>query len=148
MNIYDQLMDLFAKNEVSAMALFTAYIDHQPGYEMFCSELPVEWFDYLKHELNTKDELLNALRESVVLSIGVETFLEKACESFGMWCLLLKGTERILGDQLMRDLMFGDDVYFVEGMYSLWSKGVLSEANWTVSVETWGRNSVLSGVEL
>lgn len=148
MNIYDQLMELFEKDEVSAMALFTAYIDYQPGYETFCSELPVEWFAYLKHELNTKDDMMYALRKSVVLSMGVETFLEKACESFRMWCLLLGGTERILRDQSMRDRLFSDDIYFVEGMYSLWSKGVLSEANWTVSVETWGKNSLLSGLPL
>ena len=59
MNIYDQLMDLFAKDDVSAMALFTAYIDYQSGYETFCSNLPVEWFDYLKHELRINNDLQN-----------------------------------------------------------------------------------------
>ena len=148
MNIYDQLMDLFLKDEMSAMAMFTAYIDHLPGYETFCDELPVEWFNYLKHELRMKDDLQNAFRESAVLSMGVETFLEKACESFRMWCLLLGGTERILRDQSMRDRLFSDDIYFVEGMYSLWNKGLLNEKNWRASVEEWGKNSVLSGVVL
>lgn len=148
MNIYDQLMDLLGKDEVSAMALFTAYIDHLPGYEMFCGGLPVEWFDYLKHELRMKDDLQNAFRESAVLSMGVETFLEKACASFEMWRHLLDGTEKILDDQLMRDGLFNDDRYFVEGMYSLWNKGLLNEKNWRASVEEWGKNSVLSGVVL
>ena len=148
MNIYDQLMDLFWKDEVSSMALFTAYIDHLPGYETFCGELPVEWFDYLKHELHMKDDLQKAFRDSAVLSRGVETFLEKACESFEMWCLLLEGTKKILNDLLMRDCLFSDDSYFVEGLYSLWSKDMLSKVNWIASVETWGKNSLLSGAAL
>lgn len=148
MNIYNQLMDQFLKDEVSAMALFTAYIDHQPGYETFCGELPVKWFDYLKHELHIKDDLQKAFRESVVLSMGVETFLEKACGSFELWCLLVEGTEKILNDPLIRDCLFSDDICFVETLYSLWGKGVLNEENWIASVETWGKNSVLSGAVL
>lgn len=130
------------------MALFTAYIDHQFGFEIFCGEITMEWFAFLKNELHIKDDLQKAFRESVVLNLGVETFLEKACESFEMWCLLLEGTEKILNDLLMRDCLFSDDVYFVEGLYSLWRKGVLSEVNWIASVETLGKNSLLSGVAL
>ena len=127
------------------MAMFTAYIDHLPGYETFCDELPVEWFNYLKHELHINKDLHKAFRDSVLLDIGLETFLEKACESFVMWCLLLEGTKKILNDPLLRGRLFSDDIYFVEGLYLLWSKGMLSEVNWIASVETWGKNSILSG---
>ena len=128
------------------MALFTAYIDYQPGYETFCREIPLKWFDLLKSKLKKSADFQEALRESLVISRGVATFLEKAATSYDMWCRLLEGTKIILTDPLMRESLFDEDVYFIEGMYSLWCEGMLTERNWNASVEKWGRNSILSGI--
>lgn len=146
MSIYDQIIELFWEDEVSTMALFTAYIDCQLGYETFCRELPMEWFDMLKSKLKESADFQEALRESVLISRGVATFLEKSVTSYDMWCRLLEGTKMILTDPLMRESLFDDDVYFIEGMYSRWCEGMLSEGNWDASVEKWGKNSILSGI--
>lgn len=149
MNICDivtPIMDSFIDDELATMALFTAYIDNQIGYEIFCNKLPVKLFNSLKKHLRNAEWLRSAYLASAAFDCGVETYLEKTFEDYGMWCLFLEGTKTIINDPRMIQRLFADDRYFVEGMYSLWCRGMLSEDNWSATVKEFGRNSVLSRV--
>ena len=133
MTIYDMVMpvlQLMANSETAMMALFTAYIDDYLGFEIFCSNLPHEFFNLLRDDLRKADGLCDALRDSKILEQGVEAYISRSFEDYHMWYHFLDGTAKILTDSELADMLASDDRCVAESLLALWEKGEINEENW------------------
>ena len=124
------LLQIVANGETVMMALFTAYIDDYLGFEIFCSDFPMELFNLLRKNLQHSEDLRKALMDSGILEQGVNTYIGRTYEDYHMWYHFLDGTYAILKDTQLVKLLSADDRYVVEGLFNLWQKGEINEACW------------------
>ena len=130
MNLYEifmPMLQLVANGETVMMALFTAYIDDYLGFEIFCSNFPMEFFNLLRKNLQNSEDLRNALMDSGVLEQGLNAYIGRTYEDFDMWYHFLDGTSVILKDPQLIKLLSAEDRYVVEGLFNLWQKGEINE---------------------
>lgn len=129
------VLQLIANVETAMMALFTAYIDDYLGFEIFCSNLPVEFFEILRDYMRESDELQRAVRDTSILKEGSMNYLHKAFEDYDMCYHFLDGTDTILMDPRLAGLLPNVDRYVAEGLFHLWKKGKLDEDSWNTAYE-------------
>ena len=138
MNLYEMalpIMKLMAMGETATMAIFTAYIDDVLGFEIFCSNLPVEFFEILRDDLRESDELQRAVRDTSILKEGSMNYLNKAFEDYDMWYHFLDGTDTILRDPQLAGLLPNVDRHVAEGLFRLWQNGKLDVDSWDTAFE-------------
>lgn len=124
------LLQIVANGETVMMALFTAHIDDYLGFEIFCSNFPMEFFNLLRKNLQNSEDLRNALMDSGILEQGVNAYISRTYEDYHMWYHLLDGTYEILKNPQLVQLLSAGDRYVVEGLFNLWQKGEINENSW------------------
>ena len=133
MKLYDQVMpvlQLIENSETATLALFTAYINDQLGYEIFCGDLSPELFDVLQDDIKDYQELRDALNDSGIIQQGAEIYIDKAFEDCNMLYHFMDGVSTILNDQTVLNFVSDDDRHMLECIFELWREGTICEKNW------------------
>ena len=133
MKLYETAMlvlQMIASGEVTTMALFTAYINDELGYEIFCGDLPRDLFHMLQARIKYSRDLRDALKDSGILQQGAEIYVEKAFEDCSMLYHFMDGASTILNDPILADTLSDDDRNMLAGMLKRWLDGTINEENW------------------
>lgn len=133
MNIYDMAMPVLqfiAKGEEALMALFTAYIGDELGYEIFCGDLPLDLFHMLRGNIKDSRDLRDALKDSGVLQKGIEMYIDKAFEDCHMLYHFMDGESTILNDPILSSFLSNDDRHILEDLFKHWDDGTICDENW------------------
>ena len=133
MKLYDitmPVLQMLANGEMATMALFTAYIDDYLGYDIFCSELPVELLYMLQKNIKESQELRDALKDSGVLKQGLKIYIDKAFEDCNMLYHFMDGESTILNDPVLYGLLSNGDRRILEDMFKSWDDGTICDENW------------------
>lgn len=133
MTIYDMVMpvlQLIANGDMATMALFTAYINDDLGYEIFCGNLPFDLFRMLQGDIKDSQDLRDALKDSGVLQKGLEIYIDKAFEDCHMLYHFMDGESTILKDPILSGFLSNDDCHILEDMFKLWDDGTICDENW------------------
>lgn len=133
MNIYDMAMPVLqfiAKGEEALMALFTAYIGDELGYEIFCGYLPLDLFHMLRGNIKDSRDLRDALKDSGVLQKGIEMYIDKAFEDCHMLYHFMDGESTILNDPILSSFLSNDDRHILEDLFKHWDDGTICGENW------------------
>lgn len=133
MKLYETAMlvlQLIASDEVTTMALFTAYINDELGYDIFCGELPLDLFRMLQGNIKDSLALRDALKNSGVLQQGIEIYIDRAFDDCHMLYHFMDGESSILKDPVLADLLSCDDRCALEEMFEHWQDGTINNENW------------------
>ena len=133
MKLYETAMlvlQMIASGEVTTMALFTAYINDELGYEIFCGDLPLDLFHMLRSNIKDSVVLRDALKDSGVLQNGLEIYIDRAFDDCHMLYHFMDGDSTILNDPLLTGFLSNDDRHMLEDMFKLWDDGTICDENW------------------
>ena len=133
MRLYDLAMlvlQMIASGEVTTMALFTAYINDELGYEIFCGDLPLDLFHMLRGNIKDSRDLRDALKDSGVLQKGIEMYIDKAFEDCHMLYHFMDGESTILNDPILSSFLSNDDRHILENLFKSWGDGTICDENW------------------
>lgn len=133
MNLYETAMlvlQMIVSGEVTTMALFTAYINDELGYEIFCGDLPLDLFRMLQGNIKDSSVLCDALNDSGVLQKGLEIYIDKAFEDCHMLYHFMDGESTILHDPILSGFLSNDDRRILEDLFKRWDDGTICDENW------------------
>ena len=133
MKLYETAMlvlQMIASGEDITMALFTAYINDELGYEIFCGDLPRDLFHMLQGNIKDSRALCDALMDSGVLQKGLEIYIDKAFEDCHMLYHFMDGESTILNDPVLYGLLSNGDRRILEDMFKSWDDGTICDENW------------------
>ncbi len=133
MKLYETAMlvlQMIASAEVTTMALFTAYINDELGYEIFCGDLPLDLFHMLRGNIKGSRDLRDALKDSGVLQKGIEMYIDKAFEDCHMLYHFMDGESTILNDPILAGFLSTDDRHILEDLFKHWDDGTICDENW------------------
>ena len=133
MKLYETAMlvlQMIASGEVTTMALFTAYINDELGYEIFCGDLPRDLFHMLQARIKYSRDLRDALKDSGILQQGAEIYVEKAFEDCSMLYHFMDGASTILNDPILSSFLSNDDRHILEDLFKHWDDGTICDENW------------------
>lgn len=127
---YMLVLQMIASGEVTTMALFTAYIDDELGYEIFCENLPPELFCMLQDNIKGSLALCEALMDAGLLQKGVEIYIDRAFDDCNMLYHLMDGECTILTDPILSGFLSNDDRSMLDDLFKRWNDGSICEENW------------------
>ena len=133
MSIFDMVMpvlQLIANGERATMAVFTAYINDELGYDIFCEELPLNLFHMLHGKIKESQELRDVLKDSGILQQGIEIYIDRAFDDCHMLYHFMDGESRILKDPVLVSLLSADDRCALEELFERWKDGTINNENW------------------
>lgn len=133
MKLYETAMlvlQMIASGEVTTMALFTAYINDELGYDIFCEELPLNLFHMLQGKIKESQELRDVLKDSGILQQGIEIYIDRAFDDCHMLYHFMDGESRILKDPVLVSLLSDDDRCALEELFERWKDGTINNENW------------------
>ena len=124
------LLQLMANNDVATMALFTAYIDDNLGFELFCNDLPLDLFHMLRSSIAESQGLRDALKDTGIIEAGLKIYMNKAFEDCDTLYHLMDGELTILKNPIFAELLSNADRCRLESMFKGWREGVIDDDNW------------------
>ena len=133
MNLYETAMlvlQMIVSGEVTTMALFTAYINDELGYEIFCGDLPLDLFYMLQGNIKDSRDLRDALKDSGLLQHGVEIYVDAAFDNCHMLYHFMDGESAILHDPILSGFLSNDDRRILEDLFKRWDDGTICDENW------------------
>lgn len=133
MSIFDMVMpvlQLIANGERATMAVFTAYINDELGYDIFCEDMPLDLFHILQGDIKDSLVLRDALKDSGVLQKGLEIYIDKAFEDCHMLYHFMDGESTILNDPVLYGLLSNGDRRILEDLFKSWDDGTICDENW------------------
>lgn len=133
MELYETAMlvlQMIASGEATTMALFTAYINDELGYDIFCEDMPIDLFHMLQGNIKDSRALCDALKDSGVLQKGLEIYIDRAFDDCHMLYHFMDGESTILKDPILAGFLSNDDRRILEEMFKGWDDGTIDDENW------------------